>query len=71
MRSGDSFAVPATVKELAETLVISQAAVKFHLSNLYDKFGIYEGGGSRRVKLANEAMRRRAVVPTDLTPPRD
>ena len=39
-----------------------------HLSNLYDKFGIYdEGDGvSRRVVLANEAMQRGAVTIADL-----
>ena len=66
LRSGEPFAEPASVAELAEALVVSEAAVKFHLGNLYDKFGIYEGPGSRRARLAREALRRRAVAPAEL-----
>ena len=46
LRSGDAFAQPCSVKELAEALVVSEAAVKFHLSNLYEKFEIYEREGT-------------------------
>lgn len=35
--------------------------MKQHLLHLYDKFSIYSGTGSRRVRLANEAIRRGAV----------
>lgn len=65
-----AFKQPATTKQLAAELYVSEAAVKFHLANLYDKFDISEpsGGGSRRVTLANEAMRRRAVTIADLRP---
>jgi len=48
---------------------VSEAAVKFHLANLYDKFGLSEhqdGAPSRRVTLAAEAIRRRAVTIADL-----
>ena len=51
---------------MAEALVVSEAAVKFHLGNLYDKFGIIEEGGSRRVRLANDAITRRAVTYAEL-----
>ena len=44
---------------------VSEAAVKQHLAHLYDKFGIYEGD-RRRVKLANEALRRGAVSLADV-----
>ena len=66
MAAADVFTQPATVKQLAEDLVVSEAAVKFHLANLYEKFGLYEAGESRRVRLANEAIRRRAVSLADL-----
>lgn len=62
----DSFAQPATIKEMAKALVVSDAAIKFHLSNLYDKFDIHETGLSRRAQLANEAVRRGAVSIAEL-----
>jgi len=65
----EPFAQPATVRHLAEQLVVSEAAVKFHLSNLYAKFDLGEEGDSRRVRLANEAVRRRAVTIADLRAP--
>ncbi len=65
----DAFAHPASVRQLAEHLVVSEAAVKFHLGNLYAKFGLEETGDSRRVRLANEAIRRRAVTLADLREP--
>src|SRR6266487_3265012 len=39
-----------------------EAAVKQHLAHLYDKFGVHGGGERRRVRLANEALRRGAVT---------
>ncbi len=71
LASPQSFAQPATIKEMAEELVVSHAAIKFHLSNLYDKFGIPETGLSRRSELANEAVRCGAITLADLKrPPR-
>jgi hypothetical protein len=69
MLGPDAFARPATVKQLAEGFVVSEAAVKFHLANLYAKFGLEEAGDSRRARLANEAIRRRAVSLSDLREP--
>lgn len=60
------FTQPAGIRQLAAELVVSDAAVKFHLANLYDKFDIRDAGESRRVQLANEAIRRRAVSYADL-----
>jgi predicted component of type VI protein secretion system len=60
------FAQPAGIAQLAAELVVSESAVKFHLANLYDKFGLHDVGQSRRVQLANEAVRRRAVTVADL-----
>jgi len=65
----EPFAQPATVRQLAEGFVVSEAAVKFHLSNLYAKFDLEEAGESRRMRLANEAVRRRAVTLSDLREP--
>ena len=50
------FTEPATVQEIAERLVVTEAAVKQHLLRLYDKFEIWEGT-RRRVRLANEGLR--------------
>ena len=61
-----SFTSPTSVKEMAETLFVTESAVKQHLDRLYDKFGIYaDEGRSRRVLLANEAIQRGAVVAKD------
>jgi DNA-binding CsgD family transcriptional regulator len=60
MVSADVFREPASVREIASELVVTEAAVKQHLSRLYDKFRIFESEG-RRGRLANEAIRRGAV----------
>ncbi len=52
----DVIAQPASVKEMAAELVVTDAAVKQHLMHLYDKLGIEEGGERRRVALARRAM---------------
>ena len=36
----DMFTEPASTRAIADELVITQAAVKQHLANLYDKFGV-------------------------------
>ena len=36
----DMFTEPASTRSIADELVITQAAVKQHLANLYDKFGV-------------------------------
>ena len=62
----DIFTEPASTRSIAEELVITQAAVKQHLANLYEKFGIAPGDDHRRAALANEALRRGAVSLTEL-----
>ena len=42
---------------MAHALDVTEAAVKQHLLNLYDKFGIIDGDERRRVALAREALR--------------
>jgi hypothetical protein len=59
--SDDPFPEPASVRRMASELFVTEAAVKQHLQNLYDKFGI-PTEGDRRVRLANEALRRGAVT---------
>lgn len=64
---GDMFTEAATVATIAADLTLTEAAVKFHLGNLYGKFDIADGGeGARRSRLANEAIRRRALTLSDL-----
>ncbi len=64
--AGGVFREPASVREMAGELVVSEAAVKQHLSHLYDKFGLYDLTERRRVRLANEAVARGAVSVTDV-----
>ncbi|HEX7827930.1 MAG TPA: FHA domain-containing protein [Mycobacterium sp.] len=59
--SDDPFPEPLSVRQMAGELVVTEAAVKQHLQNLYDKFSI-PTDGDRRVRLANEALRRGAVT---------
>ena len=51
------FVEPASVREMAHALDVTEAAVKQHLLNLYDKFGIVDGDERRRVALARQALR--------------
>ena len=59
--SDDPFPEPASVRKMAGELYVTEAAVKQHLQNMYDKFAI-PTEGDRRVRLANEALRRGAVT---------
>ena len=65
----DMFTEPASTRAIADELVITQAAVKQHLANLYDKFGVAPGQANRRAGLANEALRRGAVSLSHLRAP--
>lgn len=62
----DMFTEPASTRAIAGELMITQAAVKQHLANLYEKFGVAPGDDHRRARLANEALRRGAVSLTEL-----
>ncbi|MGY1623947.1 FHA domain-containing protein [Geodermatophilus sp. SYSU D00965] len=62
---GEAFPQPASTRRIASELVITDAAVKQHLLNLYDKFGIL-APEERRVALAKEAIQRGAVNPANL-----
>ena len=65
----DMFTEPASTRAIADELVVTQAAVKQHLANLYDKFGVPSGDTNRRARLANEALRRGAVSLSQLRAP--
>jgi pSer/pThr/pTyr-binding forkhead associated (FHA) protein len=66
--TGDAFTEPASTRAIAAELVVSEAAVKQHLSRLYAKFDLDAPGERRRVRLANEAVARGAVRLGDLRP---
>lgn len=51
----DAFIAPATAREIAADLVVTEAAVKQHLLRLYSKLKIAEGQ-NRRIRLANEVV---------------
>jgi DNA-binding CsgD family transcriptional regulator len=67
--TGDAFTEPASIRTIAAELVVSEAAVKQHLSRLYVKFDIGAHGERKRVRLANAALSTGAVKLSDLTPP--
>jgi hypothetical protein len=58
----DAFVAPATARDIAEELVVTEAAVKQHLLRLYVKFRIPEGV-NRRARLANEVLSAGIVRP--------
>jgi pSer/pThr/pTyr-binding forkhead associated (FHA) protein len=62
----DMFTEPASTRQIADELIITQAAVKQHLINLYNKFGVPATDANRRARLANEALRRGAVSLAEL-----
>jgi pSer/pThr/pTyr-binding forkhead associated (FHA) protein len=66
---GSLFTEPASVRDVAAELVVTEAAVRQHLLRLYIKFDVPEGAERRRVQLANEAITRGAVTVADLRAP--
>jgi pSer/pThr/pTyr-binding forkhead associated (FHA) protein len=58
----EAFVAPATAREIADELVVTEAAVKQHLLRLYAKFSIPEGI-NRRARLANEVVRAGVIRP--------
>jgi len=62
LRQDDAFVAPASAREIASELVVTEAAVKQHLLRLYAKFRIPEGG-ERRTRLANVVVRAGLVRP--------
>ena len=66
----EAFVAPATAREIADELVVTEAAVKQHLLRLYAKFSIAEGI-NRRARLANEVVRAGVVRPLPGVPDLD
>jgi DNA-binding CsgD family transcriptional regulator len=64
--TGDAFTEPASIRAIAAELVVSEAAVKQHLTRLYGKFDVAADRERRRVQLANAAVGRGAVKLADL-----
>jgi hypothetical protein len=60
--SEEAFITPATPREIAGDLVVTEAAVKQHLLRLYAKFRVPEGT-NRRARLANEVIALGLVRP--------
>ena len=60
--SEDAFITPATPRQIAGDLVVTEAAVKQHLLRLYAKFRVPEGT-NRRARLANEVIALGLVRP--------
>jgi FHA domain-containing protein len=60
--SEDAFITPATPREIAGDLVVTEAAVKQHLVRLYAKFRVPEGA-NRRARLANQVIALGLVRP--------
>ena len=69
LASSDPFPQPASIKAIAKELVVTDAAVKQHLLHLYDKFGLDDQTENRRVRLANETIRRGLLSPIELREP--
>src|SRR5436305_5565777 len=58
----EAFVAPATARDIADELVVTEAAVKQHLLRLYQKFRIPEGV-NRRARLANEVVAAGVIRP--------
>lgn len=68
LAEGSFLTEPASVAAMAAELMLSVSAVKKHIANLYDKFGLYDDD-RRRGRLANEAIARGAVSVAELRSP--
>lgn len=65
--TGDSFATPATNRDIAEDVYLSIDAVKGHLRVLFDRFGLADlPQNEKRARLAEQALRSGAVRISDL-----
>jgi pSer/pThr/pTyr-binding forkhead associated (FHA) protein len=60
------FVEPATTRDIATLLHVTDAAVKQHLVNLYDKFALTLPAERTRARLANEALRRGVINIADI-----
>ena len=66
-REGSPYATPATNKQIAEEVFLSVDAVKGHLRQLFDRFGLGDvPQNQKRVKLVESAMQQGLVTIRDL-----
>lgn len=63
-----AFVEPASTREIATALHVTDAAVKQHLVKLYDKFALTLPAERTRARLANEALRRGVISVADIRP---
>ncbi len=68
-RPSDMWFEPASTREMAHALSVSDAAVKQHLLHLYDKFHLIGSANRTRSRLANEALRLGVIQLAELPPP--
>jgi hypothetical protein len=65
--AGSESGIPATNRQIAEELVLSDEAVKSHMRALFHRFGIEElPQNAKRVRLAQLALQTGVVAPRDL-----
>jgi FHA domain/Bacterial regulatory proteins, luxR family len=65
--TGSGPSIPATNRQIAQELFLSDEAVKSHMRALFHRFGIEDlPQNAKRVRLAQLALRYGAVVPRDL-----
>ena len=66
-KDGSSYATPATNKQIAEEVFLSVDAVKGHLRNLFDRFGLGDvPQNQKRVRLVELAIQRGLISIRDL-----
>lgn len=65
LAGGTLFPQAPPLRAMAAELALSESAVKKHLANLYDKFGLRTKEQRRRASLAGEAVRRGVVTAVD------
>jgi DNA-binding CsgD family transcriptional regulator len=64
-----AFNEPASTRDIASALFVTEAAVKQHLLRLYDKLELHDEGDNRRRRLANIALSRGLVTAENLGAP--
>jgi pSer/pThr/pTyr-binding forkhead associated (FHA) protein len=68
LASSAPFKQPASIREIAKELVVTDAAVKQHLLHLYEKFDLTDPSENRRLSLANAAIVRGVISAEELGP---
>jgi tetratricopeptide (TPR) repeat protein len=61
-----AFNEPASTRDIACALFVTEAAVKQHMLRLYEKFALFDEATNRRMELANQALERGIVTASDV-----